>query len=644
VPLGADGAGVAFDPSDENISYMEYQEGELHRHNRDSNELVYIQPKPAPGEEPERWNWDAPVLISPHDAARVYFASQRVWRSDDRGGSWQAISGDLTTGQNRYELEYMDRVWSVDDLHDYYAMSLYATITAITESPQAEGTLYSGSDDGLIHVTSDGGANWQKADELPGVPERSYINDIEASLFDSNTVFAIADAHKTGDYSPYVFVSTNRGRDWDRISGDLPENTIVWAIQQDHENKDLLFLGTEFGVYFSVNRGANWHQLSGAPTIAFRDIKLQRRDNDLVGATFGRGIYVLDDYSALRAMSEDGFGKEPALLPVRDAWWYIPSEPSQAIGMPTLGSDSFTTPNPDFGAIFTYFLNKEFKSSADSRHEQETVIRKDNGNVPFPGWDQLTAESTEAKPRVMLRVSDHEGQPVRWLEGANVAGIHRVAWDLRYPAPNAIDLSEPEFSPPWATEGVGPLAAPGRYTAQLFAIAGGTATPLGEPQGFNVKPVRPAAIGTDYQEITNFQQEAANLQREIANAYEEIGRTSELLRHMKAAAVAAPHASPSLFTDLDAFAQQLSRLKTRLSGDRIRSRLYEPSSPAIASRAGNAASSMYTTQSATATQRSDFEIASKDFAAFKADLKSLLSNDLVRLEVELTTAGAPSWR
>ena len=644
VPLGADGAGVVFEPGDNNTSYMEYQEGELFRHNRDSDELVHIKPKPAPGEAPERWNWDSPVLVSPHDDSRLYFASQRVWRSDDRGGSWAAISGDLTTGTNRYDLEYMDRVWGVDDLHDYYAMSLYATISAISESPLAEGTLYSGTDDGLIHATSDGGSKWQKADELPGVPERSYINDVETSLFDADTVFAIADAHKIGDYSPYVFVSTNRGRSWDSISGDLPENTIVWAIQQDHENKDLLFLGTEFGLYFTINRGVNWHKLAGAPTIAFRDIKLQRRDNDLVGATFGRGIYILDDYSALRAMSDNGFGQEPALLPVRDAWWYIPSEPSQAIGMPTLGSDSYATANPDFGAIFTYFLNEKFTTTKQDRHEQEASIREKNGDVPFPGWDRLTAESLESEPRVMLRVSDSEGQAVRWLQGSNEAGTHRVSWNLRYPAPNAIDLTEPGFSPPWDTPPIGPLAAPGQYSVELFAIAGGNATSLGEPQSFSVKPVRPAASGTDYQEIVSFQQAVANLQREIANAFEEISRAKALLEHMRAAAVAAPNASPSLFTDLDAFAQRLTRLHTRLAGDPVRQQLYEPGTPSIAARADNAAMSMNTTQAATATQTSDFEIATRDFAGFKTDLESLLGDDLSRLELDLEAAGAPSWR
>jgi len=644
VPLGADGYGVAFDPADGNIGYMEYQQGYMFRHHRDSNELVHIQPQPAPGDAPERWNWDTPIFISPHDPARVYVGSQRLWRSDDRGDSWRAISADLTTNKNRYELGYRGRVWSVDDLHDNGAMSKYSTISAISESPVSEGIIYTGSDDGLIHMTADGGANWQQARALPEVPGRSYINDIEASLYDADTVYAIADAHKTGDYSPYVFVSTNQGRNWRSISGDLPDGTIAWAIQQDHENENLLFLGAEYGVYFSVNGGENWHKVAGAPTIAFRDIKLQRRDNDLVGATFGRGIYVLDDYSALRTMAATGFGQSATLFPVRDAWWYIPSEPSQAAGLPTLGSDSYRTANPEFGASFTYYLDETFKSGKDVRQAVEASLREKGEDVPFPGWERLNTESLEVAPRVMIRISDSDGNPVRWVEAANEKGTHRVSWDLRLPAPDAIDLSTPEFVPPWAGTPQGPLVAPGAFSAQLFALLDDQVLPLGEAQGFNVKPVRAAPDGTDYGDVASYQQEAGVLLRGIAHAGEELSRTEDLLRHMKAAAIEAPRAAASLFARLDAFGAELSKLSTRLSGDQVRGRLNETSSPSIGARAHNAANTWHTTHGATATQRSDFEIANRDFEVFLADLEALLAKDLAQLEADLSAAGAPSWR
>ena len=644
VPLGADGYGVAFDPSDNNIGYMEFQQGYMYRHHRDTNELVHIQPQPAPGDAPERWNWDTPIFISPHDSSRIYVGSQRVWRSDNRGDSWQAVSGDLTTNQNRYELPYRGRVWSVDDLHDNGAMSKYSTITAISESPVAEGVLYTGSDDGLIHSSSNGGTNWQRAKALPDLPGRVFINDLEASLYEANTVFAVADAHKTGDFSPYVFVSTNQGRNWRSISGDLPDGTIVWAIQQDHENENLLFLGTEYGVYFTVNGGMNWHKVAGAPPVPFRDIKLQRRDNDIVGATFGRGVYILDDYSALRTMSANGFGKEASLYPVRDAWWYIPSAPSQAVGMPTLGSDSFATPNPEFGASFTYYLNESFEIGKLARQAKEASLRKEGNDVPFPGWDRLGAESLETEPRVMILVSDSQNNPVRWIEASAKKGSHRASWDLRLPAPDAIDLTTPEFVPPWAGSPQGPLAAPGMYSAQLIAISGESVLPLGKAQSFNVKPVRAAPDGTDYAEVAVYQQKTSALMRNITNAEEELSRTQDLLRHMKAAAVRAPQAAPSLFTRLDTFGVELSKLDTRLSGDKVRGRLNETSDPSIGGRAYNAANTWNTTQAATVTQKADFEIAKREFAAFATNLDALLTNQLVQLEADLKAAGAPSWR
>jgi hypothetical protein len=635
---------VAFDPADGNVSYMEFQQGYMFRHQRDSNELVHIQPQPAPGDPPERWNWDTPILISPHDSSRVYVGSQRLWRSDDRGDSWQAVSGDLTTNQNRYELGYRGRVWSVEALHDNDAMSKYSTITAISESPVSEGVIYTGSDDGLIYTSVDGGDNWQQARVLPAVPGRSFINDIEASLYDADTVFAIADAHKTGDYSPYVFVSTNKGRNWRSISGDLPKGTIAWAIQQDHIDENLLFLGSEYGVYFTVNGGENWHRIAGAPTIAFRDIKIQRRDNDLVGATFGRGIYILDDYSALRLMAADGFGTDATLFPVRDAWWYIPSAPGQAIGWQTLGSDSFRTPNPDFGASITYYLDKKFKTGQETRKAAEEALRERGEDVPFPGWERLVMESLEIAPRVMILVRDGENNPVRWLPVSNEEGTHRVSWDLRLPAADAIDLSTPEFVPPWGDSPQGPLVAPGMFTAQLHVLTGEEVSPLGQAQQFRVKPVRAAPDGTDYAELANYHQAATALLRQVAHASEELGRTRDLLRHMNAAAVEAPQASPSLFARLDAFGAELSKLETRLSGDQVRDNLNVTSSPSITNRANNAANAWRTTQSVTATQKADLEIAKKGFAAFSAALEKLLANDLVQLESELNAAGAPSWR
>jgi hypothetical protein len=342
-------------------------------------------------------------------------------------------------------------------------------------------------------------------------------------------------------------------------------------------------------------------------------------------------------------MSEPGFGNGASLFPIRDAWWYVASAPSQAAGMPTLGSDSYKAANPDFGATISYFLNEKFDSSKDKRKAEEDSIAKNGGNIPFPGWDRLTSESLESTPRILLLISDRQNNPVRWLEATNEKGTHRLTWDLRLPAAKAIDLSTPEFVPPWEGSPQGPLAAPGMYSAQLYAVSNGKASPLAEAQTFNVKPVRTSKHGIDYVEVATYQHDARELVLKINSAGQELNRSQELLRHMKAAVVAAPRAQASLFTRLDSMGAELSKLSSRLNGDGVRGRLNETSSPSISGRSYNAANTWQTTQPATATQRADFEIANKDFAIFLGDLKTVLAS-LTRLEAELSAAGAPSWR
>jgi photosystem II stability/assembly factor-like uncharacterized protein len=643
VPMGADGYGVAFDPRDPLTMYLMTQQGNLYRTDRRSDESIQIQPQPAPGEPPERWNWDSPILISPHDANRLYFASQRLWRSDDRGDSWTATSPDLTTARVRYELAFMGRAWSVDALHDNGAMSKYATLTSISESPVAEGTLYVGSDDGLLHASEDGGATWRSAGALPGVPDLSFINDVEASQHDAATVFAIADAHKIGDFSPYVFRSDDGGRSWSSIAGDLPEGTIAWALQQDHVNPNLLFLGTEFGLYFTVDGGSRWHLLDeGAPTIPFRDVKIQRRDDDVVGATFGRGFYVLDDYSPLRGMADGALAAEATLFPVRDAWWYVPSVPGQALGLPTQGSTVFIAPNPPFGAVFTYHLGQTPRTEREERRERERALRERSESVPFPGFDVLREEALEGEPRVLLLVRNDRGEPVRWVTGPAQAGLHRVSWDLRGPAPNPVDLSTPGFTPPWATPPKGPLVAPGRYQVEMLMVSSEGVRLLGAPQGFEVKPVPTIPPGTDLVAVAAFQHETSDLMRRIAGAGGEIGEVRRRLRHMRAALLETPGADPELFSRMDALEASLAGMQVRLSGDPARQQLDESTSPSIRGRVSQVVSGHWDTrQTPTGTQRESVAIAAAAFEGLRAELSELVDGDLVRLEADLSAAGAP---
>ena len=569
--------------------------------------------------------------------------SQRLWCSEDKGDSWTAVSPDLTRNQNRYELPFMGRVWGVDDLYDTGAMSQYATISHLCESPLVARLLYVGTDDGLIQVSEDGGATWRQAAELPDVPEMSIINNVKASWHEADTVYAIANAHQIGDFSPYLFVSHDRGHSWQSAMGDLPENHLIWAIEQDHVKADLLFIATEFGLYFTVNSGENWHKLSGnAPTISFRDLKLQRRDGDLVGASFGRGFYVLDDYAPLRYMSEALLAEEGHLFPVRDAWWYVPYQPMQSPGQSTLGSTSFKVANPDFGATFTYYLREDVLTAQKTRQKAEKKLREAGENVPFPGWETLRQEATEGKPHVLLLVRDADGRPLRWLEGATKAGLQRTSWDLRLPLPNPIDLVAPEFDPPWMQPPKGPLVAPGQYSVELWLVTDEGIGPLSDQQSFTVKALPTAPSGTDFDEATGFQQETADLLRQVAGAGKEIERTQYRLRHLAAAVLATPRADTSLFARVTALETTLAGLRLRLMNDEVRGKLNEPSAPSIQQRLQRTFLGVSgTRQMPTLTQRRSVEIAQTDFTVLRQELAMLIEQDLDQLETELEAAGAP---
>lgn len=652
VPLGADGYAAAFDPAEPEIAYIQSQQGNLQRLDRRSHELLNIRPLPAPGDPPERWNWDSPVIASVHAPGRLYYASQRLWRSDDRGSSWQPASGDLTRNLNRYEQPMAGRVHSVDALYGNTAMSWYSTISSVSESPAAEGVLYVGTDDGLVQVSEDGGATWRQAAPLPGVSSLAFMNDVKASVHDPATVFVAADAHKEGDYAPHLFESNDFGRSWRRISAGLPAGHVIWSVEQDHADPGLLFAGTEFGVHFTPDGGANWIQLgTGVPTIAFRDLEIQRRDNDLVGATFGRGFYILDDYSPLREMASGALQADAAavadaeaavLFPVRDAWWYVPNVPMQARGRPTLGTTAYVAPNPDFGAMFAYHLAETPETARQRRRAEEEEMRERGEDNPFPGWEHLAEEAQESEPRAALVVTDSEGRPVRRVAAPAAAGLHRVTWDLRRAPPDPVDLSTPGFVPPWAGQSRGPLAPPGVYRVHLELITEEGSRTLAGPRDFVVKPVPNTVPGTDFEAVAAFQAETSDLVRRVRGAAAEVGEARNRIRHMRAALAEAPEAGPELARRLEEVDARLNGLATHLSGDRIRSRYNEPSVPSIAGRVGQVAGGHWgTRQAPTETQRTSLAVARDAFATLRQALTELIEGELAGLDAALKAAGAP---
>jgi hypothetical protein len=392
----------------------------------------------------------------------------------------------------------------------------------------------------------------------------------------------------------------------------------------------------------TTDRGQHWVELGGGvPTIAFRDVEIQRRENDLVGASFGRGFYVLDDYSALRHL--DALERETALFPVRDAWWYVPAVLTQAAGRPSMGSDDFAAANPPFGAIFTYYLRSERQTAKDERHDAEQTLREDGADVAFPGWERLRQEALEAEPKVLLVVRDSEGAVVRRIEGSAEAGLHRVAWDLRRPPPDPVDLEPVEFRPPWADDPQGPLAPPGRYTVALALLTRGRLETLTEPREFRVEPLPGFTLDEpDFAVVAEFQAATAELLRKGQGMAAELERGEERLTHIRAALVETPRAEARLFTRLSEIEASLAELRMRLVGDRILGRWNEASEPSLLRRVGQVAGGHWSTRQApTQTQRRNLDLARLGLAELGADLKTLLETELPAFEAELEAAGAP---
>lgn len=572
VTLFGDGHQSAVDPNNPDIIYAEWQQGNLVRYDRRTGEQVYIRPQAGEGDAPDRYNWDAPVLVSPHDSATIFFASNRVWRSDDYGDSWTAISSDLTRNERRVEAPLMGRTWGFDAPWDLYAMSEFNTIVNISQSPIDENIIYAGTDDGLIQVTEDGGETWRRIDRLPGVPSRFFVNDIKADLHDADTVYVVVDDHKSGDFSPYILKSENRGRRWTRISGNLPDDHILWRVVQDHVKPELLFVGSEFGVFFSVDSGDNWTKLKGAaPNIAFRDLAIQKRENDLVGATFGRGFYVFDDYSALRDVSPDMLAEGSTLFPVRAAPWYVPRRDLGCSdnGCQAYQGDGFyVAKNPEFGATFTYYLADGLMTTREARRKREGELEAENKDIKFGPLSELLDEGREDAPAIVFTVRDNEGRIVREIDAPVSAGFHRVAWDLRYPSLQAWSPREAkaDFEP-----GLGVMVAPGTYTVTMAQRVDGVTTDLEQSQTFEVVSIRPEPTlpGTTQTDRVIFDQQMDELLR-VAQGTDGAMRVMDAELKAALAALKRSTVGGDLYARTVALRDRLLDQMERLTGDATR--------------------------------------------------------------------------
>jgi photosystem II stability/assembly factor-like uncharacterized protein len=646
ITVFGDGHQPAIDPTNPDIIYSQWQQGNLVRHDRKTGEIVYIQPQPGENEETDRFNWDAPILISPHNPETLFFASHRVWRSDDRGDSWMPISGDLTRDIDRLTQPMMGRVWSFDAIWDLYAMSKYSTIANLTQSPIDPDLIYVGTDDGLIQVTEDGGRSWRRAGALPEVPDFSFVNDIKADLHDPDTVYVCLDNHKSGDFTPYVLKSTNRGQTWTSIRGDLPDRHLVWRLVQDHVKPGLLFLGTEFGVFFTVDGGDQWIELSGGvPNIPFRDLAIQKRENDLVGATFGRGFYILDDYTPLRHVSEDSLEQGADLFPVRDAWWYVPRRTLGYGSKASQGDAFYVAPNPDFGATFTYYLHESLQTKKEIRTERENEVKKEGGDTPYPGWDALRDEELEEAPTVLLSVYDSNGDIVRHLTGPVTKGIHRVSWSLTYPSTSPWVDREPQadvYNTRNPDDGV--LVAPGTYSVEMSTRVDGKLVRIGKPQKFEVVPLHDGATlpGADPEDMVAFRRDFAEMQRATAGARRVLRDTRQRLRAIRESLDRSLADDDRFGVQVREMERRTADMQERLDGNARRGMANDQGPVSIARRLSVVAyGTDYSVHGPTATHRESFAIAQRQFDELRTELNRLVTKELPAFEAKLDQSLVP---
>lgn len=622
---GGDGFESATDWENPNITYAQAQYGWIVRYDKASGEKVPIQPMPGENEPAYRWNWDAPLLVSRHDASTIYFAANKLFKSENRGDDWSTISPDLSRQLDRNKLPVMGQVWTMDAVMKNKSTTIYGNIVALDESPLKQGLLYAGTDDGLIQITNDDGKTWRKVDAIKGIPARTKVNMLTASLHDENEAFVVFNSQRDGDFTPYLLRTSDQGKTWKSIASNLPERGNVYCIKQDHVNPDLLFVGTEFGAFFSNDKGQNWTKLSGLPTIAVYDLDIQQRENDLVAATFGRGFYVLDNYEPLRSVGKDILNKRAHLFPVKDALLYVPATPLGGGGTGSQGHNMWSAKNPSFGATFSLYLDGVASSLRSKRQKEEKKLEKGGTAVYYPSFEEIRAEDLEGKASLVWQIYDASGSEVRRMKSAPKKGIQRQVWNLRT---NTTD--------PIGSRGSGFLVTPGNYTVSISLVKDGSVELLVDKQAFTVKGLNnQTLLAENPEELKEFRAEMSELNRKVSGTEKVLGETKESIEMIEKALLNYPNTDLALLSSLREMKISLKDLEVLMWGDNARSSRDFETVPSISGRLGMVGYQIYqNTAGITKTHRLNMQIAEKQYNTLRSELNKIIG-ELIVVESKL---------
>ena len=641
VTVGGDGFWVAIDPVDENIVYTESQYGNAALWDKKSEESVDIRPLPGKGEKTYRWYWDTPLIISPHKRERIYMAANKVFRSDNHGRSWEVISEDLTRNEDRNQFKVMGKYWSIDAVAKDVSTSLWGLIVTLSESKVKKDLIYAGTDDGVIAVTENGGKNWTRFTTFPCIPDYTYVSDILPDKFDENVVYATFNNMLNDDFKPYILKSTDKGKSWTSIINKLPVNGTIHTIQQDNTNPNLLFAGSEFGFYFSIDGGNEWIEFkSGLPTIAVRDIALQERECDLVIATFGRGLYILDDYSPLRNFKKEILKKDGYIFPIKDAKMYV-----QSNGFDNQGSMYYKSPNPEFGATFTYFVKDVPKTAKANRQEKEKVLFEKGEPIPQPSIADLDAEVKEIKPYLIFTITDENGNIIKKMYKSAEKGVNRVTWNFTYEGISPVTTVKYEPIP--VTTGQrnsGIQVMPGTYKVSLSIFSKGETKELAAPVPFLCKPLNLATFpSTDLKAKYAWISEASDFSKSI---YATISYTTELMNKTNAVMQAiheTPVASAEMMKEAERINNELDKIMFIFNGPAAKASDEElpPMDLPLSQRLGSMASASYgTSGDITTIAKEQMDILKVEFPPILNRVKKA-GQDLQNLDKQLDEIKAP---
>ena len=628
---GGDGFESATDWSNPNITYAQAQYGWLVRYDRASGEKVPIQPMPALGEPAYRWNWDAPLIVSKHDANTLYFAANKLFKTSNRGDDWQTISPDLTQQIDRNEIEVMGQVWTIDAVMKNASTTIYGNVVALDESPRKKGLLYVGTDDGLIQVSENDGQNWTKYTTFPGIPLNTRVNMLTASLHQDNVVYACFNAQRQGDFKPYLMKSSDKGKTWVSIAGNLPARGTVYCLKQDPVQENLLFVGTEFGAYFSTDGGVNWTKLSGLPTVAVYDLDIQEREVDLVAATFGRGFYVLDNYSPLRTLSKENLDQKAHLFPIKDALLYIEADPLGLEGTGFQGHNMWAASNPTFGATFTLHVKEVPKGLKSTRQQKEKELEKEGKDVSYPSFEALKAEELDEDAKFIWIVSDANGTEIRRMSCAAQSGMVRQHWNLRKASTNPVGG--------W---GRGPLVVPGTYQLSVVLVHNGNIDTLVAKRNFNVVGLNnQTLVAKDTKALDAFRAEIAELNRKVSGQEKRFEEASQELELIEKAVLSYPNTNMALLAEIRKLKLIKAAASEVLYGDGLKTKHEFETVPSLTSRLGMVDYQLSeNTTGVSKTHRANLVMVQQQYEALYPQLQDYYKR-IAALQTELEKANIP---